>query len=66
MASQLENELFSVKHCWGVYEQISIVNSVRVDDWTAEWAFIASNATFEHKGVIKKVILRMLSLPFMW
>ena len=30
-------------HCLGVYKQNSIVNSVRVDDWTAEWAVIASN-----------------------
>ena len=26
-----------------VYEKNSIVNSVRVDDWTAEWAVIPSN-----------------------
>ena len=27
----------------GVYEQNSIVNSVHVDDWTVEWAIIASS-----------------------
>ena len=43
MASQLENKLCCVKHCWDVYEQNSIVHSVRVDDWTSEWAIIASN-----------------------
>ena len=36
MASQLANELCYIKHCWGVYEQNSIVNSARVDYWTAE------------------------------
>ena len=25
-------------HCWDVYEQISFVNSARVEDWTTEWA----------------------------
>ena len=43
MASQLENELCCIKHCWGVYEQNSIVNNAPVYDWTAEWAIIASN-----------------------
>ena len=28
---------------WGIYEQNSTVNSVCVDDWTAELAIIASN-----------------------
>ena len=42
MAYQLVNELY-IKHCWGVYEQNSIVNTVHVDDWTGEWAIIASN-----------------------
>ena len=41
MASQLENEL-CIKHCWGVYEQTSIVKHVRIDDWTAKWMIIAS------------------------
>ena len=26
MASQLENKLYGIKHCWRVYEQNSIVN----------------------------------------
>ena len=39
----LEKELGGVKHCWGVYEQNSTVNSVLVDDWKAEVAIIASN-----------------------
>ena len=24
------------RHCWGVYERNSVVNSVLVDDWTTE------------------------------
>ena len=43
MLSQLMNELVCNKYCWGVYEQNSIVNSDRADDWTAEWVIIASN-----------------------
>ena len=41
---QLEKATYCVKHCWGVYEQNSIVNNVCVDDWTAESVIIASNA----------------------
>ena len=44
MASQLANEYACIKHCRGVYEKNRIVNSVRVDDWTAELAITASNA----------------------
>ena len=40
MASQLEKEF-----CWYVNEQNSIVNSVLVDDWTAELTIIACNGT---------------------
>ena len=43
MASQLENGLCCIKHCWSTYEQNSIVNrsmSWHVCDWTAEWAII--------------------------
>ena len=43
MASQLVNGFCCIKHYWGVYEQKSKVNSIRVDDWTAELAIIASN-----------------------
>ena len=43
MLSQLMNELGWIKYCWGVYEENSIVNSDRADDWTAKWAIIASN-----------------------
>ena len=43
MVSQLGNEPRDTKHYWGVYEDNSIVNSVRVDEWTAEWVTIASN-----------------------
>ena len=43
MVSQLENELDCIKHFGGVYEQNSTVDSVRVDDWTAELAIIASD-----------------------
>ena len=45
MASQLANEHCCVKYCWGVYEENRIVNSVCVDDWTAERAIMPSNAT---------------------
>ena len=41
--SQLGNELNDVKHCSGVYEQNSKVNSFLVHDWTAELMIIASN-----------------------
>ena len=43
MASQLENEICCVKHWWVVYEQNSIVKSVRVGDWTAEKVIIVNN-----------------------
>ena len=43
MISQIENELCYIKHCLGVYEQIGIVNSVPVDDWTAELAITTSH-----------------------
>ena len=42
MASHLGNGLRCINHCWG--EQNSIVNSVRVNDWTAELAIIANDA----------------------
>ena len=38
MASELVND-----HCSVVYEQNSIVNSIRTDNWTAERAIIGSN-----------------------
>ena len=43
MVPQLASENCCINHCWGVYEQNSIVNSVRADDRTAELAIIASN-----------------------
>ena len=43
VVSKLENEHCCVSHCWGVYEQNSIV---RVVDWTTEKAIIASNESF--------------------
>ena len=43
MATQLENELDYTKHCWCVYEQNSIMNTVHVDDRTTELAIIAGN-----------------------
>ena len=39
----MANVLCCIKHCWGVYEQNNIVNSICVGDWTAELAIIASN-----------------------
>ena len=42
MAFQLDNGPCCTKHFWDVYEQNKIMNSVRVDDWTAELAIIAS------------------------
>ena len=38
-----EMSFVCINHCWGVYEQNSIVNSVGVDDWIAEWAIIAKD-----------------------
>ena len=32
-----------VELCWVVYEPNSIENSIRLDDWTAEYVIIASN-----------------------
>ena len=32
--------LLCIKLCWGVFEPNSIVNSVRVNDWTAKWTTI--------------------------
>ena len=43
MASRLENQFDCIKNCRGVYGQNSTVNSVPVDDWTAELAIISSN-----------------------
>ena len=40
---QLENWLVYIKHCLGVYDQNSLVNIVRVDDWIAELVIIARN-----------------------
>ena len=45
MVSQLVNSLWSIKHCFGVYEHNSIVNSIRADDWTAELAIIAGTVS---------------------
>ena len=42
MAFQLANELCCVKYFWGVCEENGIVNNVRADDWTVEFAIIAS------------------------
>ena len=42
MASQLEAELCCINHCWDVYEQNNIVNSVGVDDRTTEWVAASS------------------------
>ena len=47
MASQLENELSWLKHYWDVWHRSGIVNSVSVDDWTAELVIIASNGISE-------------------
>ena len=53
MVSQFVNEFDCIKHCWGVYKQHSNVNSVRVDDWTAKLAIIASNV-MSLKNVLKE------------
>ena len=44
MVPMLVNEPYCIMHCGRVCEQNSIVDSVRVGDWTAEWVIIASNA----------------------
>ena len=43
MAFQLANELACIKYFWGVYEQNSIMNSVRVGGWKVKWVIISSN-----------------------
>ena len=44
---QIENELCStcIKDCWGVCEQNTIENSVRMDDYTVELTIIISNGS---------------------
>ena len=54
IAYQLQNELLCINHCSGVYEQSSMVNSFRVDDWTTERAIIASNA-FVYSNLIELI-----------
>ena len=54
IASRWGNELCCIKHCWGVSEQSSIVNGVRVDDWTVEEAIIANN---EHRKIKYKQVI---------
>ena len=43
MTLKLENELCCIKHCCSVYEQNSIVNSVRVDDRTTYKVITSGN-----------------------
>ena len=43
MISQIENKPCCIKHCWGVDKKNGIVNHIRADDWTAEWAIIAGS-----------------------
>ena len=45
MTSLLANEHSCIKHCWGIYEQNSHVNTVRVVNWTAERVITASNGS---------------------
>ena len=40
---RLVNERCCIKHCWGTYEENSIVNSVRINEWPTEWAIVDSN-----------------------
>ena len=42
---QLENGLCCIKHCWSVYEQNSIVNSVRIDNRTTYKVITSSNVS---------------------
>ena len=60
MAFQLENELDSIKHCWGVYEQNSIVNSVSVE----ELVITASTLTVYFKNLRLSCILSRCILRY--
>ena len=51
MAYQLENGDCDIRQCWDIYEQNSVVESVCADDWTAEWAIIASNVNILQHGI---------------
>ena len=64
MAFQLENELASMNHCWGIYEQNRIVNSVRGEDWTAELAIITSTLTVHFKNLRLSCILSRCVLRY--
>ena len=50
---QLENELYCTKHCFGVYEHNSTVNSVSVEGWVAQLAIIVSNELLKFVYVSK-------------
>ena len=50
----MANVLCCIKHCWGVYEQNNIVNSICVGDWTAELAIIASNVKVLPSQITRK------------
>ena len=51
-----KNGLCCTNYCWGVYEQNSTVNSVRVGDWTAKLAIIASIEVFLKFVYISKIL----------
>ena len=48
--SQLKGELSYIGHWSSVYEQNNIVNSVRVDDRTADWAIMVTNESIRKPG----------------
>ena len=53
IASQIVNELYYIKHCWGVYEQNNIVISVRAGDWTVRCTIIVRNVViYELRNLI--------------
>ena len=60
MSFPLENELPSNKRCWGVYEQNSIVNRVRVE----ELVIIASTLTVYFKNLKLSCILSRCILRY--
>ena len=58
MTSQLKNGPCFIMHCRDIYEENSIVNSVRVDDWATVLLIIAGNGFSPAK--IKLAILALL------
>ena len=62
MTSQLENELSCIKHYQVSMIKIVLVNSVRVDGWTAELAIIATaNINIFYRYLCNRKFISFLS-----